>query len=97
MQHPVGGAGRRRGPVQGGGDPAVVGFQVGAELGAERGEGDAAAGAQEERGADAPFEALHQLADAGPGEQHALGGAAEVQFLGQDQEAVQLIAIGKHG
>ncbi|KPC68480.1 hypothetical protein ADL26_19425, partial [Thermoactinomyces vulgaris] len=57
------------------------------------GEPHGAAGALEQGRADAAFEALDELADAGAGEAHARRRAAEVQFLGQDQEAFEFVAF----
>lgn len=65
----------------------VVGLlEILAETPADRGQGHAPAGAVEQCRADAPFLFGDGLADAGLGHVQPLGGAAEVQLLGQRQE-----------
>jgi hypothetical protein len=61
--------------------------QVVAELPADSGQTDrAAVDAVEQRGTQAAFLPADRLADAGLGDVQPLGGPAEVQFLGQGQE-----------
>lgn len=48
-----------------------------------------AGGAQEQRGAQVPFEAAHVTAQGLLGDVQAGGGAGEVQFLGHGEEAAQ--------
>lgn len=56
------------------------------EAPADRSQGHTPAGAVEQPDAEAAFLTADGLADAGLGHMESLGGAAEVQFLGQRQE-----------
>ncbi|GGK92543.1 hypothetical protein Sme01_55040 [Sphaerisporangium melleum] len=61
-------------------------LQVFAEAPADRGQGHAAAGAVEQGHAEASFLFADGLADASLGNVESFGGAAEVQFLAESQE-----------
>jgi hypothetical protein len=59
----------------------------------DRGQLHAAAGAVEQRRADAALQFPDRLADPGRGNVHPLGGSTEMQLLGKRQERFQLIAL----
>lgn len=74
-------------------DAAVVRFEVVTEALAQAGEGHTSARAREQRCSDAAFQLLDELTHAGAGEVQAGGGAAEVQFFGEGEKAVELVLV----
>ena len=85
-QCPADAAGGGHRPVDGVVDLLVGGPQLLAEAATDRGQLHAAAGALEQRRADAPFQLLDRLADPGRGHVQPLGRPAEVQLVGEGQE-----------
>ncbi len=71
-------------------------LEVLAEAPADRRQGDAPAGAVEQDDTEAPFLLGDGLTDAGLGHMEPLRGAAEVQFLGQGQEDLDVTQLHEH-
>ena len=74
-------------------DLAVAGLQVVPQLFAGRREPYDAAGALEQRGADGALLLFDRLAHPRRGDVQPLGGAAEVQFLGEGQEDLDVAEL----
>jgi hypothetical protein len=80
-------------PLERGGDLGPGGPYLLLQLPADRGQLHAAAGAVEQRDADAAFQLGDGLADPGRGDVQALCGTAEMQLLGQGEEGFQLVPL----
>jgi hypothetical protein len=92
VAHPAGGGDR---PLDALPDALVGGAQVLLEAAADGRRPDPAARPLEQRGAHLLLELLDRLADPGRAHVQALGGAAEVQFVGQGQEDLDVALL--HG
>jgi hypothetical protein len=95
-QGPLDTAGGGRRPVDGVVDLLVGGPQLVAQAATDRGQLHPAAGALEQRGADAPLQLLNRLADPGRGHVQPLGRPAEVQLVGEHQEDLDIPLLHRH-
>jgi hypothetical protein len=92
-QHALDAAAGRDRSVDAFADLLVGGAQVVVKAAADRSQRDPAAGPFEQRGSDPALQLLDRLTDPGGGHVQPLGGAAEMQLLGEGQEDLDVALL----